>query len=147
MSAGRRSHKRNKGSDRQSEPLELVKSAHLAKGKRMQNTTIPAVVNSGSTACDDAVADAIAENIDISDFADPHVEAIRIDAAARGDARRLAAIKGELHTDASRGWCTILMMTDEWAIVQWHDKFLITITDPTTVEMIEAMAQVEVGHE
>lgn len=81
----------------------------------------------------DAVADDIAEQIDLSQYADPNVEAIKLYEAARGDARRLAAIVAELQREEQRGWCNILLMTDDIAVVRWIDDFVITIKDQALV--------------
>lgn len=70
------------------------------------------------------------EDIDLSAYADPNVEAILIRAASRGDDARLAAIKAELRREENRRWCDILMMTDDLAVVRWHDDFVLTLKEP-----------------
>lgn len=69
------------------------------------------------------------ETIDLSDYADPSIEGIRLRAACRGDARRLGAIKAELRREEERGWCKIHLMTDDLAVVEWVDQFVLQITD------------------
>ena len=69
------------------------------------------------------------QTIDLSAYADPMVEGIQLRAASRGDSALLEAIKAELHREQDRGWCRILLMSDELAVVQWIDQFVLTIKD------------------
>lgn len=69
------------------------------------------------------------ETIDLSTFANPMIEGIRLDLASRGDARRLEAIKAELRREETRGWCHIHLMTDSLAVVEWVDQFALRLTD------------------
>jgi hypothetical protein len=71
--------------------------------------------------------------INISDYADPNFEALRIGLASGGDPERLDQIKSELRDKHDRGLCQIWHLDDELAIVAWADKFVITITDTTLV--------------
>lgn len=73
------------------------------------------------------------ETLDLSDYADPSIEGIRLRAACRGDDRRLEAIKAELRREEGRGWCKIHMMTDDLAVVEWIDQFVLQITDTSLV--------------
>lgn len=66
---------------------------------------------------------------DLSDFADPNIEGIRLDRAAGGDPIKLATFKAELHRKQSMGWCRIIHMDDDIAVIAWADEFVITITD------------------
>lgn len=67
--------------------------------------------------------------IDLSDYADPNIEGIRISAAAAGDPLKLAAYKAELSRKQNLGWCKIIHMDDDLAVVAWADEFVITLTD------------------
>jgi len=69
------------------------------------------------------------EEIDLSDFADPLIEGIRLTDAAQGSPSRLLAIQSELWRESERGWCTILLMTDDLAVVRWNDEFALSVTD------------------
>ncbi len=81
-----------------------------------------------------ADADVIA--LDLGAFADPGAQVIRLDLASEGSAARLEAIQSELRREESRGWCAILHMTAEIAVVRWTDSFIIQITDPVTVSLL-----------
>lgn len=76
------------------------------------------------------------ETINLSEFADPAFEAIRISRASGGDRDRLAAIKNELRREEDRGWCRIHLMTDDLAVVEWFDQFVLTIRDQSLVTSI-----------
>lgn len=67
---------------------------------------------------------------DLSAYVDPSVEAILLQAACGGDPDRLTEIKAELSREQNRGWCQILMMNDELAVVRWHDQFVLTLKEP-----------------
>ncbi len=69
------------------------------------------------------------EAINLSAYADPSIEGILLRAASRGDGQRLSAIKDELRREEGRGWCQILLMTDDLAVVRWHDQFVLTLND------------------
>jgi len=73
--------------------------------------------------------DDIMPEIDLSNYIDPHVEAIMLQVAAAGDAEKVAAFKAELRREEARGWCKILMINDDVAVIRWHDQFVITIAD------------------
>ena len=77
------------------------------------------------------------ENINLSAYADPNVEAIMLNAAARGNDVRLHAIKVELQLEQLWGWCYILMMDDDIAIVRWVDQFVLTIKDTSLASPVE----------
>lgn len=66
------------------------------------------------------------EAINLSAYADPSIEGIMLRAASQGDDQRLSAIKDELRREEGRGWCQILLMTDDLAVVRWHDQFVLT---------------------
>ncbi len=69
------------------------------------------------------------EAINLSAYADPNIEGILLHAASRGDGQRLSAIKDELRREEGRGWCQILLMTDDLAVVRWHDQFVLTFNE------------------
>lgn len=75
------------------------------------------------------------ETINLSNYADPNVEGILLQAAAQGNNDRLCAIKDELRREEGRGWCQILLMTDDIAVVRWHDQFVLTFTDASPVSL------------
>lgn len=68
-------------------------------------------------------------DLDLSDFADPTVEAINIAGAAKGDAGHLEILKDELRQNETSGWCRIIYMDNEYAIVRWVDQFVIEVCD------------------
>lgn len=74
------------------------------------------------------------EAINLSQFADPDVEAILIRIAAAGSDARLAAIKDELRREERRGWCSIILMDDDLAVVRWHDQFVLTLNERAPVQ-------------
>lgn len=86
------------------------------------------------------------EEIDLSAFADQRVEGIRLLDAARGDPDRLAAIQSELRRESERGWCTILLMTDELAVVRWEDSFVLSVTDKG-METARPLLELMEGHD
>ena len=63
-----------------------------------------------------------------SDYVDPNVEGILIAEAANGDPDKLAAYKHALREEERRGWCKVLLMDDEIAVVRWFDQFVLTVT-------------------
>lgn len=76
-------------------------------------------------------------DLDLSDYADPHVEAIYL-AGATDDPLHLEMLKSELRSEADRGWCRIIFMDDEYAVVKWRDQFVIEIKDPLSLKAINA---------
>jgi hypothetical protein len=73
------------------------------------------------------------ETINLSEFADPSFEVIRLTKAARGEVDRLERIKAEIRREEGRGWCRIYLMNDEIAVIEWFDQFVLTIVDTTDV--------------
>lgn len=73
------------------------------------------------------MTDSIAQNIDLSSFADPDAEVIRLDAACGGDAILLTAIKEEIRREEAKGWCHVIHMTDDVAVIRWLDQFVLTL--------------------
>lgn len=67
--------------------------------------------------------------IDLGVYADPDAQVILLDRASGRDAGVLAAIQAELRREQDCGWCRILHMSDEIAVVRWFDQFILTITD------------------
>ena len=69
--------------------------------------------------------------INLSDYVDHNVEAILLSAAAAGDPAKIEAYKAELSREEQCGWCEILLMRDDLAVVRWHDQFVLTLTAPS----------------
>lgn len=76
------------------------------------------------------------EVINLSNYADPNIEGIMLQMAAQGDTSRLTAIKDELRREEGRGWCQILLMTDDLAVVRWHDQFVLTLNETSILAAI-----------
>ena len=75
--------------------------------------------------------------IDLSDYVDHNVEAILLSVAAAGDPEKIAAYKAELSREEQNGWCEILLLRDDLAVVRWHDQFVLTFTDPSLAKCME----------
>jgi hypothetical protein len=71
--------------------------------------------------------------IDLESFADPDAQVILLPKASGGSLDVLVAIQEELRRVEGRGWCSILHMTNEIAVVRWYDQFVLNVTDDTLV--------------
>lgn len=71
--------------------------------------------------------------VDLDAFTDPHAKVLLLDQASGGDADMLAAIQAELRREETRGWCQIIYMTDDLAVVRWLDQFVLTLEDASVI--------------
>ena len=85
------------------------------------------------------------DEVDLDAYEDPDVQAVRLDLASGGDEGKLAAIQAELRREEARGWCNILLMTDNLAVVRWHDEFVLTLTDKASALVAPLMMEREVS--
>lgn len=69
--------------------------------------------------------------LDLTPYIDQDALVIHLSQACEGILARLSAIQDELRRQERKGWCQIILMTDDLAVIKWHDQFVLTVLDDT----------------
>jgi hypothetical protein len=76
-----------------------------------------------------AMSDSTQSEIDVREFVDPNIQGIQIWRFAGDDPGKIATFQAELLAEQVGGWCKILFMDDQLAIVQWLEEFVLTLNE------------------